>query len=57
MITYDKKKCIGCQCCTSTCPENFKSGKDGKIIVVNADKPSKNAKEAVENCPVMALKL
>ncbi len=54
MVSVDKDKCIGCGACASTCSEVFKM-KDGKAQVVS-DKDVPCVKEAIENCPVDAIK-
>jgi ferredoxin len=59
MVKIDKKKCIGCGACSSTCPQVFEmNDKDGKAQVrVSADlkKNAKCIKEAIEGCPVEAI--
>ena len=53
MVKVDKAKCIGCGACVSTCPEGFEL-KNGKANVKNSN--AKCIKEAIENCPVNAIK-
>lgn len=58
MISINKKKCIGCGACVSACGEVFELGPDGKAqIKKNADKKLKCIKEAIEICPVEAIKI
>ena len=55
MIKIDKEKCIGCGMCAGICGEVFEIGDDIKAQV----KSQKNipcVKEAIENCPVGAIK-
>jgi len=54
VIKIDKKKCIGCGACISTCPQVFEMGSDGKAKV-KAQKDLPCVKEAIENCPVGAI--
>ena len=54
MTKVDKKKCIGCGACVSTCPEVFELDEDGKAQV-KSDKKLSCVKEAIENCPVGAI--
>ena len=53
-IKVNQKTCIGCGACTSTCPEVFEMGDDGKSHV-KAQKDLPCVKEAIENCPVDAI--
>ncbi len=54
----DKETCIGCGTCTVIASKTFKLGKDGKAEVLNppGDEEEK-IKEAVDSCPVNAIKL
>ncbi len=54
VIKVDKKKCIGCGACASTCPNVFELGDDGKAKV-KAQKNLPCVKEAIDNCPVEAI--
>jgi ferredoxin len=54
-IKIDKKKCIGCGLCASICEEVFEMGSDGKAKV-KAQKNIPCVKEAIESCPVEAIK-
>lgn len=54
----DKKKCIGCGTCTVLAPKSFKLGSDGKAEVISPpDDEEEKIKEAVDSCPVEAIKL
>jgi ferredoxin len=56
-VSVDKKTCIGCGACVSICPDVFEM-KDGKSVVKNAKVDDFScAKEAVDSCPVGAIKL
>jgi len=58
MVKIDKKKCIGCGACASTCPQVFEMGEDGKAEIKKGADLKKNAKgikEAADNCPVEAI--
>lgn len=58
-IKVDKKKCLGCGVCISFCPEVFEL-KDGKSKVkekVDLKKYKDSIKEAIEICPVEAIKI
>ena len=54
MVKVNKKKCIGCGACASTCPEVFEMDTDGKAKV-KAQKNLPCVKEAMNNCPVQAI--
>jgi ferredoxin len=58
MVKIDKKKCIGCGACASTCHQVFEMCDDGKAgVKIGADlkKNAKCIKEAIKNCPVEAI--
>jgi ferredoxin len=56
MVKVNKKKCIGCGACASTCPSVFEMGDDGKAqFKASAKKDAKCIKEAIDNCPVQAI--
>lgn len=55
MTSIDKAKCIGCGLCTSICAEVFEMGDDSKAKV-KAQKNIPCVKEAIESCPVDAIK-
>jgi ferredoxin len=59
MVSIDKNKCIGCGACASICESVFEMKDDGKAYVKKAQEKSKEScvKEAVESCPVEAIKL
>lgn len=51
----DKDECIGCELCTTICPEVFKMDDDGKAVTYGAaDVP--DAETALESCPTNAIK-
>jgi len=56
-ILIDKKKCIGCGACTALLPDIFEleSGK-ARAKKSEIDAPEK-VKDAVEGCPVNAIKV
>lgn len=61
-VSIDKNACIGCGACAAICPEYFEMGDDtkadvkkGKEKVGKADE--KKVKEAVDGCPVSAIKI
>jgi len=57
MIKINKKVCIGCGNCVSVCPKVFKMSGD-KAVVKKEQESSKIlcVKDAIENCPVSAIK-
>ncbi len=55
MVSVDKEKCIGCGLCVSTCGEVFEMSDDTKAKV-KAQKNLPCVKEAIESCPVDAIK-
>ena len=55
MIKIDKKSCIGCGSCEAICPEIFRL-KQGKAEV-KVQKKTDCLKEAVDSCPVNAIKI
>lgn len=56
----DKETCIGCGTCTVIAPEVFELGEDGKARVKlkneETEKLKNKIQEAVDNCPVSAIK-
>lgn len=58
MVSVDKEKCIGCGACNAVCEKVFEM-KDGKAHVIKGQEKSKLpcVKEALESCPVNAIKL
>ena len=56
-ITVDQNTCIGCGACASICPSQFELI-DGKAHVKKAEvKKITCEEEAMENCPVNAIKV
>ena len=55
MIKINKETCTGCGLCASICDEVFEMGKDMKAQV-KVQKKLPCVKEAVESCPVDAIK-
>jgi ferredoxin len=56
MLTIDQVNCIGCGLCASLCPDNFKINDDFKAEIINAGQIKPCVQEAVDNCPVQAIK-
>lgn len=59
MIKIDKNACIGCGSCCATCPSIFELDNDGLAKVkaeIVSEEEKKSVQEAVENCPVEAIK-
>jgi ferredoxin len=58
-VRVDRDVCVGTGSCEALCPAVFEVGDDG-ISVVKADPvppdQEKAAREAIENCPVEAIK-
>lgn len=54
-IKIDAEKCIGCGLCSSMCEQVFEMGDDMKAHV-KAQKKIPCVKEAIESCPVEAIK-
>ena len=55
-VSLDKKKCIGCGACAAICPDVFEmDGEKAKVKSAKTDKTC--AKEAVDSCPVSAIKV
>lgn len=60
-VSVDKDLCIGCGTCVAVCESVFEMSKDGKAEVKGewqaGDKGlSPCAKEAIDSCPVTAIK-
>ncbi|MEA4832655.1 Ferredoxin [bioreactor metagenome] len=56
--TIDRKGCIACGLCVSTCPEVFRMADDGLAEVYTDPVPEsveETATEAQENCPVSVI--
>jgi ferredoxin len=58
MAKVDKETCIGCGSCASVCSKVFEMKDDMKAHIIKGQEKSKLpcVKEAVEICPVMAIK-
>jgi ferredoxin len=56
-IEVNKKACIGCGNCVSTCPDNFKMV-EGKAVPLNVSVDNIGCnQEAADSCPVQAIKI
>jgi len=56
-ISIDKNLCIGCGTCVAIAPKTFKLGADGKAEAIEpAGDEEKTIKEAIDSCPVSAIK-
>ena len=54
----DKDVCIGCELCTSICPEVFSMYDDGLAVAIEDELDEslvESAKEAEDSCPVEAI--
>jgi ferredoxin len=51
----DQDTCIGCGLCVSSVPEVFQLNEDGKAEAI-ADGPDDAVQEAIDSCPVSAIK-
>lgn len=54
----DKNICIGCELCTSVCPDIFRMDDDGLAIAADIELPEDlvdSAIDAKEQCPVEAI--
>lgn len=54
----DKDLCIGCELCTSICPEVFSMDDDGLAVAIDDELDEsliESAKEAEESCPTEAI--
>lgn len=49
--------CVGCGLCEQTCPEVFKVEDDGLAHVVGNPADCSNLQDAVDQCPVNAIKV
>lgn len=58
-LTINKDECTACELCVDTCPELFEMGEDTAIVKVEKVPANQEdcAREAVESCPVEAIKL
>lgn len=61
MKTYvDQDTCIGCGLCTSTCPEVYSMGDEGKAYATKEQVSAECAdgvEEAADGCPVSAIQI
>ena len=58
-VTVEQTKCIGCGACPSLVPEVFDFNDEGlahTIVDIVPKELEEQTKEAVENCPVEAIK-
>jgi ferredoxin len=54
----DKNICIGCELCTSVCPDIFRMDDDGLAIAIDDEIAAdliESAKDAEDQCPVEAI--
>ncbi len=54
----DKDVCIGCELCTSICPEVFSMDDDGLAVAIEDELDEnlvESAKEAEDSCPTEAI--
>ncbi len=57
-IIIDEDSCEGCETCVSLCPDVFELGENGKAHIKNPNAiDTCNIQEAIESCPVGAIKL
>ena len=54
MVRIENEKCIGCGLCASVCGEVFEM--DGGKAKIKAQKEIPCIKEAIDSCPVNAIK-
>ena len=65
-IILEREKCIGCGSCVVLCPRYFEMADDGKVIIKNGKRDSKNndeletnkigcAQESADSCPVQCI--
>lgn len=57
-IIVDQNKCIGCGTCIAIAPKSFQFNSEGKSEpVIPPGDGEEKIKEAVESCPVNAIKI
>jgi ferredoxin len=59
-IFIDEEKCLGCEICTTICPEMFTSAEDGIVHTIFESVPDELldlSYHAEECCPSQAIKL
>ena len=56
MVKINKKKCIGCGACVSTCPQVFEMDEEDLAVVISQDGNDDETKLlAAQSCPTMAV--
>lgn len=55
-IKVDKDKCIGCGLCVSIAEKAFELNDEGKVAVLETEEDEKLIEDAIESCPVGAIK-
>ena len=53
------ENCIACGLCTDLCPQVFSLGDEGMAVAIESDVPdeaAESAAEAMDSCPVSAIK-
>jgi ferredoxin len=55
-MKVDKEKCIGCGLCVSIAEKAFKLSDEGKAEVLAIEEEEAKVQEAIDSCPVGAIK-